>query len=97
MFSPPKTFDPTLVLGYWDEIIRSDPDELQAWIEHSLQSIDAPYLAIFARELDPAERDYMIQRIPRLQLEEWPGSGHFVHLSNIERFTTRLHDFINTA
>lgn len=79
---------PDLVLGYWDEIIRSDPDELQAWIEHSLQSIDAPYLAIFARELDPAERDYMIQRIPRLQLEEWPQSGHFLH--SLEHRT--LHD-----
>lgn len=86
---------PELVLGYWDQIIRSNPEELQAWIEESLQRIDAPYLAIFGRALDPTERDHMVQRITGLQLEEWPGGGHFVHLSNIERFTTRLHRFIN--
>jgi pimeloyl-ACP methyl ester carboxylesterase len=85
---------PDLVLGYWDQIIRSDPDELQAWIEEMMQRTDAPYLAIFGRGLDPAERDYMVQRIIGLQLEEWPGSGHFVHLSNVERFTTRLHRFV---
>jgi pimeloyl-ACP methyl ester carboxylesterase len=85
---------PDLVLGYWDQIISSDPDELGAWIEESLQRIDAPYLAIFGRTLDPAERDYMVQRITGLQLEEWAGGGHFVHLSNIERFTARLHGFV---
>jgi pimeloyl-ACP methyl ester carboxylesterase len=85
---------PELVLGYWDQVIRSDPDELQAWIEETLHRIDAPYLGIFGRTLEPGERDYTIQQITDLQLEEWPGSGHFVQLSNLERFTARLQDFI---
>lgn len=83
-----------LVLGYWDQIIRSDPNELQAWIDESLRCITAPYLAIFGHALDPAQRDYIAERITGLQLEEWPGGGHFVHLSHVERFTARLHDFI---
>ena len=89
-----QTVRPEVILGYWDQILRTDPEELQAWIERSMQRLDAPYLAIFGRELGPAERDHMVRAISGLQLEEWPGSGHFVHLSNIERFTARLRTFI---
>jgi pimeloyl-ACP methyl ester carboxylesterase/SAM-dependent methyltransferase len=85
---------PDVVLGYWDEVMRTDLDEMQARIEEIAQRNDAPYLAVFGRALGPTERDYMVDRINGLQLDEWPGSGHFVHLADVERFTTRLRAFI---
>lgn len=86
-----------VVLDYWDEVIRTDPEELQARIEAQLYTTDLPYLAVFGRALAAAERDYMVEKIPGLQLEEWPGRGHFVHLAELERFTARLRAFVDAC
>lgn len=83
-----------VVLDYWDEVIRTDPEEMHARIEAQLYSTDLPYLAVFGRALTAAERDHMFEKIPSLQLEEWAGCGHFVHLAALERFTARLRAFV---
>jgi pimeloyl-ACP methyl ester carboxylesterase len=86
-----------LVLGYWDELMRTDADDVQARIDDVAARIACPYLAVFGRTLAPSEREDLLHRIPRLQIEEWPDSGHFVHLVNVERFTSRLRNFIQTS
>jgi pimeloyl-ACP methyl ester carboxylesterase len=88
---------PDVVLGYWHEVMRTDPEDMQARIEEITQRSDAPYLAVFGRALAPTERDYMVDRINGLQLDEWPGSGHFVHLADVERFTTLAPRSSNSA
>ena len=79
-----------VILGYWDQLLRSDVDELQAWVEEIARKIDAPCLAVYGRQLSRAERDHLHRLVPQMELEEWPGRGHFIHLADADRFATRL-------
>jgi pimeloyl-ACP methyl ester carboxylesterase len=84
-----------VVLGYWDELLRSDPEQLQARVEQVAAEIDAPCLSVFGRQLSPEERDYLSRLVPHAQVEEWPGRGHFVHLADADRFAARLNAFVD--
>jgi pimeloyl-ACP methyl ester carboxylesterase len=86
-----------LVLGYWNELARTPPDELQARIDATSRRIACPYLAVFGRALDRDERTDLIHRIPGAEIEEWSGGGHCVHLVDVDRFTTRLRAFVQSC
>jgi pimeloyl-ACP methyl ester carboxylesterase len=86
-----------LVLGYWDELMRTDPDYMQARIDATSSRIACPYLTVFGRKLSPDERHDLVNRIPHVEIEEWAHSGHFVHLVELDRFTTRLRVFIESC
>jgi pimeloyl-ACP methyl ester carboxylesterase len=85
---------PDVVLGYWDELRRADADQIQTRIEKELSQISCPYLAVSGRQLASAERHYMAAHVRELQITEWPGSGHFVHLVDAGRFAERLRAFL---
>ena len=82
-----------LVLGYWDEMLRSTPDQLQARINTTLAAIKAPLLAVFGHALDTQEKQHQRRRLPSAEVEEWPGHGHLVHLEEPDRFARRLATF----
>jgi pimeloyl-ACP methyl ester carboxylesterase len=82
-----------VVLGYWDQILTTEPTELQAWIDDVASRIKCPCLAVFGRPATSCERE-RLSRLPDAQIEEWEGDGHFVHLVDPERFTTRLVAFV---
>jgi pimeloyl-ACP methyl ester carboxylesterase len=82
-----------VILGYWDELMRSEPERLQAQVEQVAAAVDVPVLAVFGRRLARDERDDLRRLLPAAQLEEWPGRGHFVHLAEADRFATRLRAF----
>jgi pimeloyl-ACP methyl ester carboxylesterase len=84
-----------VVVGYWDELMRSDPERLQARVEKVAAAIDVPVLAVFGQRLSSDERDYLRRLVPGAQLEEWPGRGHFVHLAEADRFAARLRAFVD--
>jgi pimeloyl-ACP methyl ester carboxylesterase len=84
-----------VVLGYWDQMLRSDADQLQAWIEEIAARIDVPCLAVFGHQLSRDEREYLTRLQPHAQLEEWPGRGHFVQLADPDRFAARLRAFVD--
>lgn len=86
-----------LVLGYWDQLNRTDPDHMQTRINDTAGHITCPYLAVFGRKLTPAECDDLVNRIATAQVEQWPDGGHFVHLVNADRFTNRLRTFIQSC
>jgi len=90
-----RRVDSNVVLGYWDEILHCVPMQLQRRIEQQLASVTAPCLAVFGHELTCDERQHMINLVSDVQLEEWPGAGHMVHLAEPDRFATRLGIFIN--
>lgn len=82
-----------VVLGYWDQVLSTDPAELQAWIDSKAAGIRTPCLAVFGRSATDGERE-RLARLPDAQIEEWEGDGHFVHLVDPGRFATRLLTFV---
>lgn len=86
--------DQAVVLGYWDQILRTDPDDLQNWIDAVMTKVRVPCLAVFGRPATPGERE-RLNRLPDSQIVEWPGDGHFAHLVDPARFAVRLRSFVN--
>jgi pimeloyl-ACP methyl ester carboxylesterase len=85
----------TVVLGYWQQLLRTDPCDLQAEIELEMGRIAAPCLNVFGHTLSDHERNYLSDHVPDVLIEEWPDRGHHVHLAEVDRFTTRLRSFID--
>ena len=82
-----------VVLVYWEMVLGSDPAELQAWMDTINAKVDVPCLGVFGRPITDSERERFAS-LPDVQLEEWAGDGHFVHLVDPGRFATRLHQFV---
>jgi len=85
--------DQRLVLGYWAQLLDTDPEGLQARLDRIMLSVTVPVLAIFGREPAPSDRD-RLARLPAVEYEIWPGRGHFAHLAAPDRFTDRLQAFV---
>ena len=86
-----------LILSYWDQMLRSTPDELQARTDRGVDAMSVPGLSIFGQTIDPATREYLRRHLPSAQIEEWPGLGHMVHLMEPQRFARRLAEFADTC
>ena len=86
------TVRPEVVLGYWRMLLSTDPAEFQASIDAQAGELDVPCLAVFGRPLTDGERE-RFDRLPDVELEEWVGDGHFVHLVDPGRFAARLRRF----
>lgn len=82
-----------VVLAYWDQVLHTGPAELQAWVDAVAARIEVPCLAVFGRPATEGERK-RLDRMPDVQIEQWVGGGHFVHLVDPDRFTKRLRAFI---
>jgi pimeloyl-ACP methyl ester carboxylesterase len=84
-----------VVLGYWQQLLRTDPSELQAEIELEMGRIDAPCLNVFGHTLSDHERNHVHDHVANACIEEWPDRGHHVHLAEPDRFAARLRTFID--
>jgi pimeloyl-ACP methyl ester carboxylesterase len=83
-----------VVIGYFETLLRADPAEFQAAIDaHIIPKLDVPCLAVFGGPVTDGQRE-RFDRLPDVQLEEWGGDGHFVHLVDPARFTSRLCEFV---
>ena len=78
-----------LVLGYWTDLLQTDPEALQTRIDRLVATICTPVLAIFGDQIASSER-LRLTRTLGAEVEEWIGSGHFVHLIDPDRFVSRL-------
>jgi pimeloyl-ACP methyl ester carboxylesterase len=83
-----------VVIGYWDQILHTDPAELQAYIDAQIRNLAIPLLGVFGRPITDGERE-RYEWLPDVQLEEWAGDGHFVHLVEADHFATRLRRFVD--
>jgi pimeloyl-ACP methyl ester carboxylesterase len=84
-----------VVVAYWGMVLDTDPAELQAWIDTQiLPKLEVPCLGVFGRPITDGDRE-RFDRLRDVQLEEWAGDGHFVHLVDPDRFATRLRRFID--
>ena len=83
-----------LVLGYWAQLLNTEPDVVQAWVDRLTAAIDVPVLGVFGRELGRSDYE-RLARIPDAAWEVWPDHGHFVHLVEPKRFAERLLTFVD--
>jgi pimeloyl-ACP methyl ester carboxylesterase len=84
-----------VVLGYWQQLLRTDPADLQAEINREMGQIAAPCLNVFGHILSDHERNYLQDHVADVFIEEWPDRGHHVHLAEADRFAARLRSFID--
>jgi pimeloyl-ACP methyl ester carboxylesterase len=84
-----------VVLGYWQQLLRTDPCDLQAEIDREMGKIAAPCLNVFGHILSDHERNYLHGHVADVFIEEWPDRGHHVHLAEADRFAARLRSFID--
>ncbi len=68
------------MLSYWDEVLRSDPEERQQRLDDLLHTLSIPYLAVFGDPIPAEDRIHLHQHVPAAQIKEWPDNGHMVHL-----------------
>ena len=83
-------FPREVVLGIWDALLTTPPEELTAIAEAVLPRIAAPLLSLHG---SPPPSDYeawLTGLVPRVQVEVWDGSGHMLHLVDPERFAARV-------
>ena len=90
----PQEIREDVVFGYWAELLHADPEMFQRRIETIARRITVPCLALFGDALTPAQRDYFSAFAPTVEIEEWPGRGHMLHLVEPDRFTARLRSFV---
>ena len=88
-----QTIRQDLVLGYWDEALRSDPGDMQERLDDLLDTIRARYLVVFGDRISDDDRAHLNQHLHALEIEEWPDRGHMVHLLEPDRFARRVTDF----
>ena len=91
----PQTLRQDVVVGYWEQLLRSDPEELQAWIDRVAATIVVPGLALFGKTLADADRERIAAVAPTVAVEEWDGDGHCLHLVEPDRFAARLRRFVD--
>ncbi len=89
-----QTIRQDLVLAYWGELFGQSPDTVYAMVTKATARIATPYLAIFGHTLSDAERTEMRALLPQIQIEEWPGMGHMVHLMDPTRVADRIDAFL---
>jgi pimeloyl-ACP methyl ester carboxylesterase len=90
----PQEIREDVVLGYWAELLHADPEMFQRRIEAIARRITVPALALFGDPLAREQRDYIDVIAPTVEVEEWPGCGHMLHLVDPDRFTDRLRSFV---
>jgi pimeloyl-ACP methyl ester carboxylesterase len=85
----------SVVLDYWTGPLTTPPPVLQQEIDALLDAVRVPYLWLAGDVIPLPERELLLSHLPTAQIEEWPGSGHMVHLAEPDRFATRVAQFAN--
>ena len=83
-----------VVVGYWEPLLQADPTELQELIDARMSRLETCPASRSSADRWSTVSDERFERLPDVQLEEWTGEGHFVHLVDPDRFATRLEKFV---
>ncbi len=82
-------FPRDVVLGIWDQLLTTRPEELTAIAEAVLPRITAPLLSLHGSP--PPDYEMWLKSLaPAAHVEVWDGSGHMLHLVDPGRFAARV-------
>jgi pimeloyl-ACP methyl ester carboxylesterase len=85
-----RAFPREVVLGIWDQLLATPPDQLTATAEAFLPRIEAPLLSLHGSPPPPDYEAWLTGLVPSARVEVWDGSGHMLHLVDPERFAARV-------
>ena len=83
-------FPREVVLGIWDTLLTTPPEELTAIAEAVLPRITAPLLSLYGTPPPPDYEAWLTGLVPSARVEVWDGTGHMLHLVDPERFVARI-------
>src|SRR5262245_36898843 len=89
-----------VILRYQADLIERPLEEVVQWRADGIARVRArrtPYVALFANEVDPAERTWLADHLPQAQVVVWPVRHHFPHVSEPERFAALVEALARTA
>jgi pimeloyl-ACP methyl ester carboxylesterase len=78
-----------IVLSYWQTLLDQPAGQIQVNIDASLRELSrrrVPYLLLLGHEPPMALVETLIALMPAMQIETWPGNGHFPHLARPDEF-----------
>jgi len=89
-------FSPEVVLGIWDALLTTPPEQLTAIAETFLPRITAPLLALHGSPVPPDYENWLKGLVRHAHVEIWDRSGHMLHLIDPERFAARIRPLLTT-
>lgn len=89
-----------VVLSYQADLLERPLEEVLRWRDEGMQRLAAaglPYLSLHSNPVDPAEKAWLVDRIPQAEVVVWPVRHHFPHLAAPEAFAGLLAEVAEKA
>src|SRR5580693_794457 len=83
-------FPREVVLGIWDALLNTPPEQLTAIAEAALPRITAPLLSLHGSPPPPDYTAWLTGLALHAHVETWDGTGHMLHLVHPEQFAARV-------
>jgi pimeloyl-ACP methyl ester carboxylesterase len=83
-------FPREVVLGIWEDLLSTAPEQLTAMAEAILPRIAAPVLSLHGSPIPPDYAAWLTGLVRGARVEIRDGTGHMLHLVDPERFVTRV-------
>lgn len=87
-------FPRDVVLGVWDALLSTPPEQLTATAEAVLPRIAAPLLSVHGSPPPPDYESWLTGLVRGARVEVWDGTGHMLHLVDPERFAARVRSLL---
>jgi pimeloyl-ACP methyl ester carboxylesterase len=83
-------FPREVVLGIWEALLTTPPEQLTAIAEAILPRIAAPLLSLHGSPPPPDYATWLTGLTRGARVETWDGTGHMLHLVDPQRFVVRV-------
>jgi hypothetical protein len=85
-----RAFPREVVLGIWDALLTTPPEQLTATAEAILPRIAAPLLSLHGSPPPAGYESWIMGLVRGARVEIWEGAGHMLQLVQPERFVARV-------
>jgi len=78
-----------VILRYQADLLERPVADVVRWRDGAIARVRdrrTPYVALFANDIDPADRHWLRERLPQAEVLVWPVRHHFPHVTEPERF-----------